>query len=525
MKRTEPWMGADQMGLLKDIAEALNGTYDISSAMAAILPRLSGVLGLQTAWAFRYDPKRGSFVEVGASGLPPALAHDNAAALKSSWCECQERFAKGRLKTAVNIVRCSRLRDAVGEKHNLVFHASIPLRAKEKPLGILNVAAAGESVFTRNALDLLRAVGYQVAVAIDRSRMLSAAQQYSRQLQSLAGLAIDLATITDPERILTTAAERLVDTLGFDACGIMRREEVSRDYEVVVKVVRRHTGQEDSMYSYLDPSQPSLPFREQLLLPSAQSVIMQPVPHTEYWVRLESDTRAAFDQTDENIVMVFCGHIAAALENARLHAQSLQDVKWRERRQVAADLHDSVSQRLFSAQLLLRTLALKIPDQPATNLVHQIQDLVHTSQQELKDLVNTLRSKDPRGFAKRIWDRLEPLGPELGIAVDCKIPLDVDQWLSLEQDDALCNIVDEAMQNVLKHSGATKVNILVGRHQNRLMVTISDNGVGFNLDGVTRGLGLYSMQDRIRALGGTLYIESAPGQGTILRTVLPLSEG
>lgn len=49
MKRTEPWMGADQMGLLKDIAEALNGTYDISSAMAAILPRLSGVLGLQTA--------------------------------------------------------------------------------------------------------------------------------------------------------------------------------------------------------------------------------------------------------------------------------------------------------------------------------------------------------------------------------------------------------------------------------------------------------------------------------------------
>ncbi|MCL5972382.1 MAG: GAF domain-containing sensor histidine kinase [Firmicutes bacterium] len=526
MKHTEPMVGPDQMVLLKDIAEALNGTYDISSAMAAILPRLSGVLGLQTAWAFRYDPKRGSYVEVGASGLPPALARDGAAALKSSWCECQERFVKGRLKTAVNIVRCSRLRDAVGEKHNLVFHASIPLRAKEKPLGILNVAAAGESVFTRSALDLLRAVGYQVAVAIDRSRMLSAAQHYSRQLQSLAGLAIDLATITDPERILTTAAERLVDTLAFDACGILRRSQGSLpDYEVVVKVVRRHNGQEEPMYSYLDPSQPSPSPHEQLLLPTAQSVIMQSVPHTEYWVRLESDTRAAFDQTDENIVTVFCGHIAAALENARLHAQSLQEVKWRERRQVAADLHDSVSQRLFSAQLLLRTLAVKRLDQPETNLVHQIQDLVHTSQEELRDMVNTLRPKDSRGFAKRIWDRLDPLRSELGLTVDCKIPLDVDQWLSLEQDDAVCNIVDEAMQNVLKHSQATKVSILVGRHQNRILVTISDNGVGFDLDGVTRGLGLYSMQDRIRALGGTLYIETAAGQGTTLRTVLPLSEG
>ena len=126
-----------RLQILKDLAEALNETTDVSEAMAAILPRLSSVLGLSTAWAFRYDPDRSSFVEVGASGLPPALACNDAAPLKDGWCECQEQFVAGRLSKAVNIVRCSRLRDAVGDKAELVYHASIPLRSKGKPLGIL----------------------------------------------------------------------------------------------------------------------------------------------------------------------------------------------------------------------------------------------------------------------------------------------------------------------------------------------------------------------------------------------------
>ena len=123
----------EEARLLKDIAESLNEANDVSSAMSAILPRLSQVLGLKTAWAFRYDPQRATFVEVGASGLPPALSANNAEALRSSWCECQDRMVKGHLDTAVNIVRCSRLRDAIGDKQGLKYHASIPLKMNGRP--------------------------------------------------------------------------------------------------------------------------------------------------------------------------------------------------------------------------------------------------------------------------------------------------------------------------------------------------------------------------------------------------------
>ncbi len=519
--RQVPATGPYQVGLLKDIAEALNATYDISSAIGAILPRLSGVLGLQTAWAFRYDLKRGSFVEVGASGLPPALAKDNAAPLKSSWCECQERFVTGRLQTAVNIVRCSRLRDAQGEKNELAFHASIPLRTKDKPLGILNMAAAGEAVFDKESLDLLRAVGNQLAVAVDRAAMLSEAHHYSRQLQSLAHLAIDLATVVEPEKILTTAAQQFVDSLHFEACGIIRRHHPAGD-EVVVKVVNRRV-QDEPEYSYLKEPHQDLGVDERMLLDNARSVIMQPVLHTDYWVRLESSVANAFSSIDENIVSAFCGHVAAALENARLYAQSLQDAKWSERQQLAADLHDAVSQRLFSAQLLIRALSLRLPEEDAVTLLTQVQSLVQTSQQELRDLVQALRPTDARSFSKRIWDRLDPLGSELGLKIDCKLPLEVDQWITPQQDEAVCNVVDEAMQNVLKHALAHHVSIILERQDDRLVATITDDGVGFNLNGATRGFGLYTMRERMAALGGTFFIHTAPGHGTCLKLSLPLN--
>jgi len=104
----------DSLKLFTEVAALLNEATDIGSAMELILPKMSETLGLMTAWAFRYDESRRSFVEVGASGLPPALGCHGAAALKSGWCECQDQFVHSRLDRAVNVVRCSRLRDAIG---------------------------------------------------------------------------------------------------------------------------------------------------------------------------------------------------------------------------------------------------------------------------------------------------------------------------------------------------------------------------------------------------------------------------
>ncbi len=509
--------GPQQITLLKDIAEALNEATDVNSATAAILPRLGEVLGLKTAWAFRYDPQRGSFVEVGASGLPPALFDHDARALKSSWCECQERLVKGRMHTAANIVRCSRLRDAVGDKNHLVFHASVPLRTKTKLLGILNVAAPGSQVFTPEALNLLRAIGFQVAIAVDRAAMLSDEQHYARQLSELAVLAQTLTTLTDIPDIMAHAVTGLVNHMGFEAVAIYEtRDEM--DHEVAR--AQRRASSFGPEYSYLEDNQTPPPSGK--ILPEARSHLSLKVPLSPYRVHIESSLAHAFSSIDANILSAFGGHLAAALESARLHTQSRAEAQWIERRRLAAELHDSVSQRLFSAQLLCRAADGKSTDPAVTNLLIQVESLIQESQWAMRSLVEALRPPERNTLVSRLHDRISSVSEALGQRVTLKLDPQVDDLLDPEQIDAILGVVDEAVQNTLKHARAQRIAITIRVRSHRLFVTIADDGQGFDPRHVTMGYGLRNMHERVQYQGGRCVVNGRPGHGTTVRLSIPL---
>lgn len=85
----------------------------------------------------------------------------------------------------------------------------------------------------------------------------------------------------------------------------------------------------------------------------------------------------------------------------------------------------------------------------------------------------------------------------------------------------MCSIADEAMQNILKHASAHTVTILIAHCQNRITAALADDGAGFDTSAAAKGLGLHSMQHRVRALGGAFAIDTAPGRGTRLTLSLP----
>jgi len=132
--------------------------------------------GLRAGWMFvtnvaEGDAHHGSFRLVAAVGLPPALASDDCAALRDGTCECQGLLRRGELDRGINVVRCSRLRDAHGDRGGLVTHASVPLLGNRGPVGILNLAKVGDAPFEDETLALLAAVGKQLAAAFVRSRL------------------------------------------------------------------------------------------------------------------------------------------------------------------------------------------------------------------------------------------------------------------------------------------------------------------------------------------------------------------
>ncbi|HEX6290868.1 MAG TPA: GAF domain-containing sensor histidine kinase [Herpetosiphonaceae bacterium] len=201
-----------ELFILNHIAETLNRTTDIQTALDDTLASVVELMGLQTGWIFLLDDA-GKLYTAAYHDLPPALDYPGPA-----WCggcNCNSLFTSGELRTAINIVQCSRLAEVEGDRRGLEFHASAPLHSEDRMLGILNVASPGWDVFTPDALLLLSAVGAQLGTAIERSRLsqqavvLAALEERNRIAREIHDtLAQGLAAIT----LHLEAAEALAET-------------------------------------------------------------------------------------------------------------------------------------------------------------------------------------------------------------------------------------------------------------------------------------------------------------------------
>jgi serine phosphatase RsbU (regulator of sigma subunit) len=181
----------ERLRALSQIAEQLNSSVDIQSALDSTLRTLLKVMNLQTGWVSMLteshlnvfpagDSAPHGFVLAAACGLPPGLEQDDRLFLRQPpACNCQRLLIKGRLARAVNIVECTRLRDsmrAAGNNQGLLFHASVPLISQDKPLGLINVATTDWQFLTHADLHFLSSVSRRLVVALERARFYEIAE-------------------------------------------------------------------------------------------------------------------------------------------------------------------------------------------------------------------------------------------------------------------------------------------------------------------------------------------------------------
>ncbi|MEP7191162.1 MAG: GAF domain-containing sensor histidine kinase [Roseiflexaceae bacterium] len=190
---------------LKVIAETLNNGVSLRQTFESTLPLVIELLQLHTGWLFLFD--QGSFTNVASYQLPPALAYPG-----SAWddpCECQRLARSGDLHAAAQVVECSRLRDATGDRQGLAYHASVPLVKGDRLLGIMNVATPQWDVFTPQDIEILSAIGHQIATAIERTQL---AEQATR-----------VALVEERNRL----AREVHDTLAQELTGIALQLEAA----------------------------------------------------------------------------------------------------------------------------------------------------------------------------------------------------------------------------------------------------------------------------------------------------------
>lgn len=228
---------------------------------------------------------------------------------------------------------------------------------------------------------------------------------------------------------------------------------------------------------------------------------------------------ADFTEEDEELIRTLAAHAAIAIENARLHERSRELSTIEERKRLARELHDSVTQTLFSIGLTAEAAAELVEADPARarEQLGHLQDLTRTAMGEMRSLIFELRPAEleTEGLAAalrkhvEVVRRLHEQEIELCVEGDRRLPPDVEK--------GLLRIAQEALGNAVRHSGAGRVTLTLAARDSRVSLRVEDDGDGFDPEeAVTRSrrLGLTSMRERAEALGGTLEIDSEPGRGT-----------
>jgi signal transduction histidine kinase len=234
----------------------------------------------------------------------------------------------------------------------------------------------------------------------------------------------------------------------------------------------------------------------------------------------EKEGAAAFDGADQQLIELLAAHASIAITNARLYERSRELSVLSERNRLALELHDVVSQKLFSVMLTAEAAATQLERDPgaARAQIERLRELVREALDELRSLIMGLRPPELErdGLEQTLRKEVDMLARVHGVEVELVCEGAPENGDSL----AVLRIVHEALQNALRHARAKHVVVRLGRRG----IEVTDDGVGFEPERPelrSRHLGLTSMEERAAELGARLEIRSAPGSGTTVRLEVP----
>jgi len=232
-----------------------------------------------------------------------------------------------------------------------------------------------------------------------------------------------------------------------------------------------------------------------------------------------------FTQRHAELATALGTHAGVAINNAELYRTAQQAASLEERQRLARELHDSVSQALYGIALGTRTARMRLGDDPqnAAEPIDYVASLAQAGLAEMRALIFELRpeSLEEEGLVAAIEKQAASVGARYKLGVELDLGEEPDCVLDIKE--ALYRITQEALHNVVKHAQASRVEIRLRRVDGSIELMIRDDGRGFDTAQSFPGhVGLQSMPERARKLGGSLTIDSAPGSGTKVTAELPL---
>ena len=248
-------------------------------------------------------------------------------------------------------------------------------------------------------------------------------------------------------------------------------------------------------------------------------------------INVDGDEPYIFDDSDVKTLETLAGQLAVAMENINLLLQQ-QDQSQRlavadERDRIGRDLHDGVIQSMYAVGLTLEDIASRAGEEPE-KVQPRIEGVVNDLNQAIRDIRRYIMDLRPTELQGRRLDEAVAslvgyLEDRTGVSVT--VDLDIDPSLLPERYFVnIWHILQESFSNIEKYAHAKQVSVSLAVRDGDICLTITDDGVGFDLETAElgRGYGLPNIKDRAERLGGVLYIDSSPGNGAKLDIKVPV---
>ena len=241
-----------------------------------------------------------------------------------------------------------------------------------------------------------------------------------------------------------------------------------------------------------------------------------------------------FSETDEETANLFVAQAAVAMKNAVLHAQVQQLAVEEERRRIAREMHDGLAQVLAYVNVKTGAVRRLLQLDRRTEAARELEGLEEAAREVYADVREgilglSVITQDGEGFLAALHRYVERFSQQAEMPVAFSVELREEELASLGQasEVQLIRVVQEALSNVRKHASARAAQVHFSRRNDGLLLTITDDGRGFDPGSLSRSesprFGLQTMRERVESLGGSFLIQSAPGQGTTVRVQVPFS--
>lgn len=244
-------------------------------------------------------------------------------------------------------------------------------------------------------------------------------------------------------------------------------------------------------------------------------------------LQINEDVDRQFIKLHEKLMFMADQALKYAQESNGISEESREEILENERRRIARELHDSVSQQLFAASMLLSAANHQIEDCPdsVVKQLKMVEEAINASQTEMRALLLHLRPVQLDG--KSLKQGIEQLLKELSSKTEITIHYTIESiTLSQVIEDHFFRIIQELLSNVLRHAKAKELEVYLRKQEELIQLSIIDDGVGFNVSESKSGsYGLHNIRERIEGMGGHVKIISLKDIGTRIEISVPYNSG